>query len=310
MSPPFQRAAVLGAAGAVGRRLVPLLLAAGTRVRVIGRNERRLRRAFADADVEIHPASAFRAPALREALDGCDLVFDCIGTPLPQIIDHPYAAETLARVLRPLGVGCIKVSSFWSYLPVRHLPVTEEHPRYGGNALIRARREAEDILTSAGATVANLPDLFGPHVNGVLQQALADAAARHPMRWIGSSRISREYLYVDDAARLLLALAEAPETGGRRWVFPGAGGIDGRTVARLVGDTLQRRVVLRTAPWWLLRIAAPFSRNLRDFGPMLSHYARPISYDASELQRRLGNALPPLTPYPDAIARTLGALTA
>ncbi len=310
MPAQFQRAAILGAAGAVGRQLTTLLLSRGTQVRVIGRNERRLRGAFEGSNVEIRPASAFRTDPLRQALEGCDLVFDCIGTPLPQMIDHPYAAETLARVLQPLGVPCVKVSSFWGYLPVRRLPVDEQHPRSGGNTLIRARREAEDILTGAGTAVANLPDLFGPHVNGALQQALADAATRHPIRWIGSTSTRREYLYVEDAANLLLALAHAPDMGGRRWVFPGAGGIDGRTVARIAEQALDHPVVLRSAPWWILRIAAPFSRNLRDFGPMLRHYARPVSFAPTTLQGGLGDALPPLTPYEDAIPRTLKTLSA
>lgn len=309
MPTQFQRAAVLGAAGAVGRHLTPLLLELGTKVRVIGRNERRLRRAFEGGDVEVHPASAFRTEPLRQALDGCDLVIDCIGTPLSQMVDHPYAAETLARVLQPLGVPCVKVSTFWSYLPVRRLPIDENHPRRGGNAMIRARREAEDILTGAGAAVANLPDFFGPRVNGMLQQALADAAARHPIRWIGSSKTPREYLYIEDAAQLVLALAQAQDVGGRRWVFPGAGEIDGRTVAHIAEQALGHRVALRSAPWWLLRAAAPFSRNLRDFGPMLRHYARPVSFDASDLRRRLGDALPPLTPYESAISRTLKTLS-
>jgi dihydroflavonol-4-reductase len=92
MALDFHKAAIVGATGPTGKRLARELIARGIPVRVISRSEGHLLRAFGDTPVERVAADALEAEATARALEGCDIVFDCIGLPMARITDHPRTA--------------------------------------------------------------------------------------------------------------------------------------------------------------------------------------------------------------------------
>ncbi len=304
MTLAIAKAAIVGATGATGIHLAAELAEAGIGVRVIARRAEALARLFPSAAIEKAPADALDARAIAQAVAGCDLVIDCIGLPAREIKNHAPAAQNIAVAVMGTGARLVHVSSFWAYLPVRRLPLDEAHPREGGNAYIEARRAAESVLEGAGAAVVNLPDFFGPHVEtSALQQPLADAAKGRAMNWLGPKTVAREYIYVPDAMRLVVALARRSEAYGERWVFPGSGPLTGREAAAIAARHLGRPVKLRTAGTVLMRLVSLVNRGAREFLPMLPHYLQPIRYDAAKLARLLG----PLhtTSYDKAIPATL-----
>jgi nucleoside-diphosphate-sugar epimerase len=304
MTITFAKAAIVGATGSTGPHLAEALAAAGIGVRAIARRKEALARLFPAAAIEKTPADALDADALARAVAGCDLVIDSIGLPAGEMHHHATSARSIAAAVKGTGARLLQVSSYWAYLPIRRLPIDEMHPRSGGNAYIEARRAAEDILQAAGAAIVNLPDFFGPHVHASsLQQPLADAAKGRAMNWIGPKTLAREYVFVPDAMRLVVALARQPEAYGERWVFPGSGPLTGAEAAAIASRHLGRNVKLRSAGTVMLRMVSLFNRGARDFLPMVPHYLQPIRYDASKLARLLG--APRMTPYDQAIAQTL-----
>jgi nucleoside-diphosphate-sugar epimerase len=241
---------------------------------------------------------------MRRAVAGADLVVDCIGLPADQMHLHPKAAAGIAAAARHAGARCLQISSFWPYLPVQRLPVDERHPREGGNELVRARREAEDVMLAAGAAVVQLPDFFGPDVHtSTLQRPLEEAAEGSAMSFMGGAETAREYAFIPDAMASVASLAAREEAYGRAWIVPGSGPLSPRQVAAIASRHLGREVKVRAAPSWVLRMMALFSTELRAFAPMLPHYVRPIRYDASQLRSLLGHV--PTTPPEQAIPVTL-----
>jgi nucleoside-diphosphate-sugar epimerase len=220
---------------------------------------------------------------------------------------HPVAARNLAKALAATRARCVHVSSYWAYLPVARLPVSEEHPRAGGGDWVRLRREAEDVLRDVGSAILNLPDFFGPHVHtGTLQQALAEAAQGKTMNWIGSADTRHEYVFVPDAMEAACELSRRQEAYGSHWIVPGAGPITGRRAAEIASEMLGRPVAVRGAGAVMLRLVSLFNKPLRDFMQMVPDYIRPIAYDGSKLKNLLGTL--PMTPYEEAIRQTLGWL--
>lgn len=300
----FDRIAIVGAGGPTGFHLATAMLDRGTEVRVIGRHLERLTTVYAGLDVDAVAADATDLRATTAAVNGCDLVVDCIGLPPEQMHLHPETARTIAAAVSRSGARCLQVSSFWSYLPITHLPLTEDHPREGGVHYVQWRRKAENTLQKAGAAIVNLPDFFGPRVHGsTLQQALADAVAGRPMNWIGETAPPREYVFVPDAMNTVAALACRPEAYGNRWIVAGAGPISGDEVTEIAKAHLGYHVTLRAAGRWMLWLASLFSKPLRQFMPMVPDYCQRITYDGSKLHRLLGDQR--VTPYQLAIPRTL-----
>lgn len=296
--------AVVGASGPTGIHLARLLTAEKRTVRVVARDEARLRRVFAGLPVELRALDVGTPTGAARAIEGCGLVFDCVGLPSARMDQHPVVARALAGALHASGARCVQISSFWSYLPVRRLPVDETHPREGGPPWVRLRREAEDVLLEAGACVLQLPDFFGPEVRASSwQQALEQALLGKPVNVLGSPDVERDGIYVPDAMRAALLASARPEAYGERWIVPGSGPMSPRGLAETCAGILGRRVRLRSAGPALLWIASRFDRELRVFLPMAPHYAQPIAFDGTKLAGLIGE--PQRTPWPDAVRATL-----
>ena len=118
--------------------------------------------------------------------------------------------------------------------------------------------------------------------------------------------LDRDYAYVPDAMRVAAELARHPGAGGRRWVLAGSGALSARRAVEIAEGHLGKKLKLRAAPPWLLRIIGLFSAELRGFLPMVPHYSRPIAYDEGRLAALLGPG--EHTPYERAIPATLNWL--
>ncbi|KPK37606.1 MAG: hypothetical protein AMJ69_10970 [Gammaproteobacteria bacterium SG8_47] len=309
MSLAFERTAVVGATGPTGRELTRQLVARGSTVRVVSRRLEALEALFPEPGVEKRAGDALDSSSVAQAIDGCDLVLDCIGLPPERMADHPRVAATLAGAIKRTGARCLQVSSYWSFIPVAELPVREDSPRAGGPPWVQCRREAEDILVEAGAAVVHLPDFFGPGVHtSTLQLPLKDAAAGKPMNWIGGADIERDYVFVPDAMGSVCDLIGHGAAYGERWLIPGSGPISAHEIARLVSTILGRPIKVRAAGPLLLRLVSVFQADLRGFMQLVPTYVQPIRYDTGKLETLLGPAQ--RTPYEQALRQTLDALTA
>lgn len=296
--------AVVGATGPAGIHLVRELVQRGLTVRAVSRSAANLERCFAGLPVELRVADALNRDDVAAALAGCDRVVDCIGLPVNRIADHPRTAAVLAAVVGRIGARCVQVSSYWSYLPATGEVIDENHPRHGGNTIVRARREAEELLLGAGAAVVHLPDFYGPEVGASsVQMALEEAVRGKPVSCIGAATTAREAGFIPDLMALVARLLERPEAQGHRWALPGSGPLSPARLAELAGTHLGRPVRTRAAPLWLLRVLALFSSDLRAFLPMAPHYAQPVRYDAGKLAGLLGP--PAATPHHQAVPATL-----
>lgn len=304
-----ERTAIVGATGPTGFHLARELVSRGRDVRVVSRRQEHLEQVFAGLPVEIATADAMDADSLTRAVEGSDLVVDAIGLPPERMADHPTTARNVASAAGASGARCLLVSSYWSFLPHRGEVVSESHPREGGHEWFRLRREAEDVMLTAGAAVVHLPDFFGPHVHtGSVQLALEDALAGRPVSALGGADVEREAAFAPDAMRTVADLAEREEAYGTDWAIPGNGTPSPRDLARIAGEHLGRAVKVRAVPPWVVRLLALVSPKLRPVVPLAPHYARPVRYDTTKVRGLLGGV--DRTPLTKAVATTLSWLAA
>jgi nucleoside-diphosphate-sugar epimerase len=300
--------AVIGATGPTGISLAAELRKTTGTVRVVARGMDKLARLFPDVTIEKWSADILDADATLRAVEGCDLVYDCIGLPGDQMHLHPVTARNISRAVQHTKARCIQVSSYWAYYPQVRAEMDESHPRTGGPTWVRYRREAEDILCEAGAAILHLPDFYGPQVHvSTLQNALNEAAAGKTINWLGRADVRREYVYVPDAMRIAAAIGGRVETAGAHWCLPGSGPLSGRQVADIARHHLGRPVKLRSAGLMTLRIVSLFKKDLRGLLQVAPDYMKPVHYNASKLQSLLGT--PQMTSYDVGIGETLVWIT-
>jgi len=304
-----RRIAIVGATGPTGRALAGELHARGRAVRAISRRAGALQACFPQEAIEKTPGDALERASLSKALDGCDVVVDCIGLPGDRMREHAATARNVARFVTEAGARCLQVSSYWAYMPIRELPISERHPRAGGPPWAQARREAEDILRGAGAAIVHLPDFFGPRVHtSTVQLAIQSALKGGPMDWIGPADVERDCIYVPDAMKVVAQLLTKEAAYGEDWILPGSGPVSARRLAEILSGVLHREIAVRAAPPWLLRLLSVFKRDLRGFMQIVPEYVKPLSFDGSKLERLLGPA--PRTPYEEALRETVDAIRA
>jgi nucleoside-diphosphate-sugar epimerase len=309
MALTFKRIAVLGATGPTGRALASELQEREHTVRVVSRRADILNACFPGPGFEKKSGDAMEVASLAAALQGCDLVVDCIGLPGDRMADHPVTARSIAQVVQRFGARCIQVSSYWSFMPIKELPVSEQHPREGGPPWALLRRETEDILRDAGGAIVHLPDFFGPHVHtSTLQLGLIDAVKGKPMSWIGPADVARDYIYVPDAMRVVAELLTREAAYGVDWVVPGSGPVSAIQLARMLTRLLNREIRIRAAPPWLLRILSFFNKDIRGLMQVVPEYVKPISFDGAKLNRLLGHIA--RTKYEDALRATIASIHA
>ena len=301
------KVAIIGATGPTGIHLAVELRKTAVAVRAIARGTDKLERLFPDAAIERRPADILDADATLRAIDGCDLVYDCIGLPGDQMHLHPVTARNIAGALRHTKARCVQVSSYWAYYPQVRAEMDESHPRSGGPPWVRYRRQAEDILYEVGAAILHLPDFYGPQVHvSTLQNALNEAASGKTVNWLGKADVQREYIYVSDAMRIAAAIGSRSEAFGAHWCLPGSGPLSGPQAADIAGHHLGRLVKLRSVGLTTLRIVSLFNKDLRGLLQVAPDYMKPVRYNARKLQGLLGP--PQMTSYDAGIGRTLARM--
>jgi len=298
------KVAIVGATGPTGIHLAAELCKMTATVRVVARGMDKLARLFPDAVFEKQPADVLDPHETLQAIEGCDLVYDCIGLPGNQMHLRPVTARNIASAIRHTNARCVQVSSYWAYYHQVLAEMNESHPRSSGPAWARYRREAEDILREAGAAILHLPDFYGPQVHiSTFQNALNEAASGKTVNWIGKADVHREYVYVPDAMRIAAAVGARPEAFGAHWCLPGSGPLSGREAVGIAARHLGRSVKLRSAGLTTLRILGLVNRDLRGFLQVAPDYIKPVRYDARKLQGLLGP--PQMTAYDAGIGETL-----
>lgn len=96
---------VIGATGYVGSRLIPMLLAEGVKVRAAGRSlEKLMTRAWANnPDVELSQLDLKDLESIRQAVEGCDVVYYLMHSMNPQNRDFAFADKVAANNMVTAG---------------------------------------------------------------------------------------------------------------------------------------------------------------------------------------------------------------
>jgi uncharacterized protein YbjT (DUF2867 family) len=221
-----------GASGFVGRRLHPLLVRRGWRVRCLTRDARKATASFPDRDwVE---ADVRDAAALRTALEGCEAAFYLVhemGAAHDFAEREAEAARNFADSARSAGVA--RVVYLGGVLPLAGSAASEH---------LRSRARVGEILRAGTVPVLELRASMIVGAGSLSYVIVRDLAARLPFmilpRWLDSRT---EPVAVDD---VLLALArglEIPLDRSAVFDLPGPEVMGGREILLRTAAALELR---------------------------------------------------------------------
>ncbi len=226
------QAVVTGASGFIGSHLVDGLLAAGYRVKALGRNLPGLIgvEAQSNPNLSLFPVALADRLALQEALEGAQVVFHLASGSLPQSSNRDPQADVHVNLLGSLNLleaarlngvkRLIMVSSGGTVYGVpQAVPISEAHPTdpicsYGITKLAIEKYVAlYRLLHGLDGLVLRVANPFGPRqrldaAQGVVPVFLGKALRHEPLQIWGDGSTVRDFLDVSDVVEALLAAAK------------------------------------------------------------------------------------------------------
>lgn len=254
--------ALTGGTGFIGRRLVPLLVAAGWRVRLLLRRDP-VCPEWRDLNPQIVAGDLGDAAALAQLVSGVDAVVHVAGLIKASRRRHFVAVNHAGAAA--LADATLRLAPDARFLHLSTIAARE--PQLSDYAA--SKRAGEDAvlrLLGARATVLRPPAVYGPGDRETL--LFFQLAQRRLVPLIGPPAAVAAMIHVEDLTRLIVALLQQPARGavltaadarpaGYRWreVFATAASATGNAHPRLF-----------QAPVALLRVAALAGDAGRMFG--------------------------------------------
>lgn len=298
---------ILGAGGAIGNALAPILLEHGEAVQLVGR------RPAAFPGAQTRSTDITDAAQTLEAVQGSSVVYLLAGLEYLTAIWRsrwPVIMTNVIEACKAAEARLVFFDNVYMYGAVNG-PMTEDTPFTPASekgkvrAAIATQLLSEMRRGSIAALIARSADFYGPVAtrtsipNLLVFQNLRNGK---PAQWLVNVDVPHSYTYVPDAARALYLLAVSDSALGQTWHLPTrADPPIGRAFIRLAARSLgvrERHTILRK---WMLRAFGVVNSAVRESYEMLYQNDRPYIFDSSKFERTF--SMTP-TSYEDAIAET------
>jgi nucleoside-diphosphate-sugar epimerase len=294
---------VTGATGTIGMASVKMLSRAGHEVRAFVREAERFRNCYPDEQVDVAEGDILDRAAVAAALEDADAVIHCVDFPAQDFALNWDATRFTLEALRA-GGQFVLPGNVWVYGPPQSERVAADHPKESPARLGEIRADLEKAVAAEGGTVVHFPEVYGPGVSsgrlhGIFQRALAGKSVWFP----GDLDRPIEFLYIEDAARALVAPLGRRQARGADYTAPGTAPTTPRDFVCQVFKATGRPGRLYSLPLaWMRALDAlhPQRRATRELSYLLECSTL---FDGSLIRRELGWV--PEVGYADGIRRTV-----
>jgi nucleoside-diphosphate-sugar epimerase len=293
----IRKAAIFGAAGAIGQSVAPELERRGIPFRVVGRSRSRLEAAFgAYQHAEIFDANLSELRSAGAAAREVDTIIYCVGLPYPSHHLHPVLMATTLAAAKTMHVErVVLVSSVYAYGVPRASRVAETHSREPVARKGIYRKEQEDLVLAAHARgevqglIVRLPDFYGPHADiGLADLIFKAALAGKTASWLGPVNTPHEFVYMPDAGPVIADLAGCADCYGQAWNFAGYGEINSLDFISRVYKAAGHAPKYRSVGRGLLKMMGWFNATYAELPEMLYLQETPVILDDSKLAAKFG----------------------
>ena len=297
---------ITGAAGAIGSAVVRQLAAKGKEVRAFVRDAEKFHRLLPDVPAEVVVGNILNADEVREAVKGADVIFHCVNFPITQFERNLGAAKTLIEAASAEKPHIVFPGNTWVFGKPARTPITSDTPFNPPSTIARIKAQVDEVLMGFGlpVTVVHLPDFYGPGVvNPLVKPLFENALAGKNISFPGPVDVLHEFIYIDDAAGALLAVAGREECFGKRYTVGGVEPITVRGFVELIYRAAGTEGHVRGMPPWLLRLAGLLSAEARAAAGVMHVFAWDTTMDGSALQHDTG--FTPQVGYEEGIQETV-----
>ncbi|WP_427052484.1 SDR family NAD(P)-dependent oxidoreductase [Paenibacillus sp. TC-CSREp1] len=314
----MKRAIVIGATGGTGEAITRELVKQGIHTVALGRSRSKLeqlgRKLGSPACLEMVLGDAMHPDDLIEAARDVDVMFHCANVPYQDMETRLIPlGESVMKAAEDLGKKLVVIDGIYPYGRRQMDEVTEEHPKQPHTRKGKTRLAYEQMLFSdrwsrAQVMIVRLPDYYGPSANeaSYLGSTLEAIAKGKMAFFIGNMKVAREYVYLPDAADMVVKLAGRDSAYGQNWNIPGTGLISGQNIVRIAQKAAGRRkpvIALGKVGLSLLGLGVPVMKEIVE---MLYLTEEPLILSRRKYEEQIGPIT--ATSFEEGITKTIQAI--
>ena len=297
---------ITGATGAIGSALVRQLAAEGEEVRAFVRDAEKFKRLLPNVSAEVITGNALNPDDVRQAVEDVEVIFHCVNFPITQFERNLEAAKVLIEAASEGKPHVVFPGNTWVFGRPARTPTTPETPFNPPSPIARLKARVDELLMNSGlpVTVVHLPDFYGPGVvNPLVRPLFENALAGKDVPFPAPVDVPHEFVYIDDAARALIAVAGQEACFGKRYTVGGVEPITVRRFVELIYRAAGTKGRVRGMPPWLLRLLGLFSAEARVASGIMHVFAWDTTMDGPAFRRETG--FTPQVGYEEGIRQTV-----
>lgn len=308
----MEKVLVLGATGGTGKALVQELIFRGIPTIAFGRNKKALETLAVELNhpkqLEFAYGDVFDWQSVRDAGKTADIILQASNVPYHEMAAKSLLlAESVMKAAEANGQKIVFVDGIYVYGPNPGYAVEETYIRKPNSKKGKIRIAMEDLIFSSSwkqskALIVRLPDYYGPtSKNAYLNPTLESLAVGKPALFIGDTNVKREYIYLPDAAKMIVNVAAIEESFGRNWNLPGQT-ISAKEIQKIAQEITGKKTFLIPVGKWMLTIVGLFDSFLKEVVEMMYLTENPLVLSGAQYEKEIGNI--PLTPFSTGIKET------
>lgn len=309
----MEKAIVLGATGGTGQAIVAELLARGVKVIAFGRSESKLKQLMAEhhasQQLTYKLGDIFEYKTIVDAAKDVDVLFQCANVQYQEMEEKLLLlGESVMKAADFLGKKIVIVDGIYVY--GRQVAIGDEnHPKQPHTKKGKIRVEFEKLIFNkkwkkAKPLIVRLPDYYGPtSQNSYLQPTLTGIAANKISVFIGNLKTPREYVYLPDAAKMIVNISEKKECYGENWNIPGSGLISGNEIIQIASEITGKRKVVIPLNKQAIQISGLFDSFMKEVVEIMYLTEEGFQLIGEKYENRVGPIL--ATPYKQGLEETL-----
>ncbi|UOQ83513.1 SDR family oxidoreductase [Gracilibacillus salinarum] len=312
----MKSAIVLGATGGTGQVIVSELLDRGIEVIAFGRSQSKLNTLMAEHDhnprLTYKLGDIFDYQTIIKAAEDAEVIFQCANVKYQEMKDKLLLlGESVMKAANTLGKKIVIVDGIYVY-GHQVAKGDESHPHQPHTKKGRIRVEFEQLIFSpkwnrAKALIVRLPDYYGPtSQNSYLQPTLEGMAANKISIFIGNLKTPREYVYLPDAARMIVNIAVEDDSYGENWNIPGTALISGNEIIKIARQVTGSRKPIIPLTKSAIRFIGLFDVFMREIVEIMYLTKEGFILSGEKYEKRIGPI--PTTSFKKGLEETLTRL--
>ncbi|KGE17186.1 NAD-dependent epimerase/dehydratase family protein [Paenibacillus wynnii] len=299
---------VIGGNGGLGLAITEELLSKGKAVTATYHHSKEALTSLKASHLTMRPFDIKVDQTLEPLLSGVKTVYFCLNVPYQDWYSvMPQALKRITQSLKP-NQHLVFPGNVYGYGKFQYVPADEDHPKAALTRKGKLRNQLEELLKEQAGSqgfryvIPRYPDYYGPNVtNRVFGPIFTGALKAKTISWPGNLHVPHDLIYIRDAAKAAVLLADSGESG--EWHVSGGGAMEGQQFLNIVQDAAGSSRKSRTLPSWAVGLAGIFDKEAKEFHELLYEFQYPLMLNEAKFTKRFPSYA--ATPHPEAVKETL-----